>query len=110
LPTNAPPPPRVWADRDLPAAERLQTARPLLQEKADELKLPLENLLTPDYLRRVAWRPPEDITEAAIAEELRGLGARQWQVGLVAPLITAAFLNPQPLPPKEAREPKEASA
>jgi ribonuclease D len=110
LPTNAPPPPRVWADRDLAAAERLQTARPLLQEKADELKLPLENLLTPDYLRRVAWRPPADISEAAIAEELCELGARPWQVGLVAPLITTAFLNPQPLPPKEAREPKEASA
>ena len=80
------------------------------RRRRTQLKLPLENLLTPDYLRRVAWRPPEDITEAAIAEELRGLGARQWQVGLVAPLITAAFLNPQPLPPKEAREPKEASA
>jgi ribonuclease D len=110
LPTNAPPPPRVWADRDLAAAERLQTARPLLQEKADELKLPLENLLTPDYLRRVAWRPPADVSEAAIAGELRELGARPWQVGLVAPLITSAFLNPQPLPPKEAREPKETPA
>jgi ribonuclease D len=110
LPTNAPPPPRVWADRDLAAAERLQTARPLLQEKADALKLPLENLLTPDFLRRVAWRPPADVSEAAIAEELRELGARPWQVGLVAPLITGAFLNPQPLPPKEARESKEASS
>jgi ribonuclease D len=105
LPTNAPPPPRVWADRDQPAAERLSTARPLLQKKAEELNLPLENLLTPDYLRRVAWRPPADINELSVAEELRGLGARPWQVEIVAPLITEAFLNPQPLPPKEAREP-----
>ena len=109
LPTNAPPPPRVWADRDPEAAKRLATARPLLQEQADQLKLPLENLLTPDYLRRVAWRPPADIDEPSVAEELRKLGAREWQVGLVAPLITAAFLNPQPLPlkePKEAAPPK----
>lgn len=103
LPTNAPPPPRVWADRDLAAAERLSTARPLLQKKAEEFDLPLENLLTPDFLRRVAWRPPTHISEATIADELRGLGARPWQVELVTPLITEAFLNPQPLPPKEAR-------
>jgi ribonuclease D len=106
LPTNAPPPPRVWADRDPEAAARLATARPLLQEKSEQLNLPLENLLTPDYLRRLAWRPPAIISEEAVAEELRALGARPWQVGLVAPLITEAFLNPQPLPPKEPREAK----
>ncbi|MDR6417132.1 HRDC domain-containing protein [Pseudarthrobacter sulfonivorans] len=103
LPTNAPPPPRVWADRDPEAAERLSTARPLLQEKAEELNLPMENLLTPDYLRRVAWRPPAEISEEAVATELRALGAREWQIGLVAPLITHAFLHPQPLPPKETK-------
>jgi ribonuclease D len=104
LPTNAPPPPRVWADRDPEAAQRLATARPLLQEAADQLKLPVENLLTPDYLRRVAWRPPVGIDEASIAEELRRLGAREWQVGIAAPLIKEAFLNPQPLPVKEPKE------
>ena len=107
LATNAPPPPRVWADRDPEAAARLATARPLLQEKAEELKLPLENLLTPDFLRRVAWRPPAEVTEESISAELRTLGARQWQVELAAPLIAEAFLNPQPLPP---REPKPAVA
>ncbi|MCU1519509.1 MAG: ribonuclease [Pseudarthrobacter sp.] len=106
LPTNAPPPPRVWTDRDPEAAARLATARPLLQAKADELKLPVENLLTPDYLRRVAWRPPSDITEESVAEVLRALGAREWQVGLAGPIITAAFLDPQPLP---AKEPKAAT-
>jgi ribonuclease D len=103
LATNAPPPPRVWADRDPEAAARLATARPLLQEKADQLNLPLENLLTPDYLRRVAWRPPAEVSEESVAAELRALGARAWQVELAAPLITHAFLNPQPLPPKEPK-------
>ena len=103
LPTNAPPPPRVWADRDPAAAARLATARPLLQARAEELNLPLENLLTPDYLRRVAWRPPADVSTDAIAAELRALGARDWQVELAAPLISEAFLNPQPLPAKEPK-------
>lgn len=105
LATNAPPPPRVWADRDPEAAARLSTARPLLQEKADELSLPLENLLTPDYLRRVAWRPPSDITEEAVAAELSALGAREWQIRTVTPLITGAFRNPHPLPAKETKAP-----
>ncbi|WP_426225714.1 HRDC domain-containing protein [Pseudarthrobacter sp. DSP2-3-2b1] len=103
LPTNAPPPPRVWADRDPQAAARLSTARPLLQETAEELNLPVENLLTPDFLRRIAWRPPTDISEETVAAELRTLGAREWQVGLVTPLLLEAFLNPQPLPAKEAK-------
>jgi ribonuclease D len=51
----------------------------------------------------VAWRPPADLTEEGVAAELRALGAREWQIGLVAPLITEAFLNPQPLPPKETK-------
>jgi ribonuclease D len=88
------------------AAARLATARPLLQARAEQLNMPVENLLTPDYLRRVCWRPPAESSEEGIAEELASLGARQWQIELVAPLIAAAFLDPQPLP---AKEPKAAS-
>ena len=65
--------------------------------------MPVENLLTPDYLRRVSWRPPLESTEEGIAEELANLGARQWQIELAAPLIAAAFQHPQPLPAKEAK-------
>jgi ribonuclease D len=51
----------------------------------------------------VAWRPPAELSEEAIAAELSSLGARPWQIGLVAPLITDAFRNPQPLPEKETK-------
>lgn len=104
LPTNAPPPPRVWADRDPDAAERLATARPRLQAAAEELNIPVENILTPDFLRRISWRPPAVITQETVAAELRSLGAREWQIDLAAPLLTDAFLNPQPLPPKAPRQ------
>jgi ribonuclease D len=110
LATNAPPPPRVWADRDPEAAARLATARPKLQAKAEEINLPVENLLTPDYLRRIAWRPPAELTEDGVAEELQNLGARQWQIELTAPLIVEAFLNPAPLPEKAAKAAAPAAA
>ncbi|GGV28832.1 MULTISPECIES: HRDC domain-containing protein [Paenarthrobacter] len=103
LPTNAPPPPRVWADRDPEAAARLATARPALQAKADELNLPVENLLTPDYLRRIAWRPPTDVSLETVSQELRTLGAREWQIAIAAPILTEACLNPSPLPTKESK-------
>ncbi|WP_284752038.1 HRDC domain-containing protein [Arthrobacter sp. efr-133-R2A-120] len=110
LPTNAPPPPRVWTDRDPEAAARLGTARPRLQEAADGLKLPVENLLTPDYMRRVLWRPPSEITAESVSEELRALGAREWQIAITAPILAEASLNPQPLPPKEPKEPRNPAS
>ncbi|WP_081709871.1 HRDC domain-containing protein [Arthrobacter sp. 35W] len=104
--TNAPPPPRVWADRDPVAAARLATGRRLLGELAKELNMPVENILTPDYLRRVTWRPPADTSSAGIAAELANLGARRWQVEHVAPLLAGAFANPDPLPVKEPKAAK----
>ena len=52
--------------------------------------VPVENLITPDLLRRVLWTPPEELTEAAFAAALRAGGAREWQVGVVAPILATA--------------------
>ncbi|MBG6190258.1 ribonuclease D [Arthrobacter sp. CAN_A212] len=103
LPTNSPPPPRVWADKDPEAAARLATARPRLAVVAESLNLPIENLLTPDYLRRVAWRPPAEISLESISGALAELGARPWQVEKTAAVLTVAFLDPDPLPEKAPR-------
>ncbi|GAA3695977.1 ribonuclease D [Zhihengliuella alba] len=94
LPSNSPPPPRVWADKDPAAAARLNTAKPRLARVAEQLEIPLENVLTPDHLRRIAWRPPMPIEPESIEAALRDLGARPWQVRLAAPVITVAFLDP----------------
>ena len=56
--SDGPPPPRVWAERDPVAAARLATARTRSTAFAEEHSVPVENLLTPDYLRRVLWKPP----------------------------------------------------
>lgn len=103
VPTNAPPPPRVWADKDPEAAARLATARPRLAAIAESSNLPIENLLTPDYLRRVAWRPPAEITLESISAALAELGARPWQIEKIAAVLTVAFLDPDPLPEKTPR-------
>ncbi len=55
---DGPPPPRAWAQRDPVAAARLDRARAGLQQLAEKLDLPVENLITPDLVRRVMWQPP----------------------------------------------------
>jgi ribonuclease D len=110
LPTNAPPPPRVWAERDPLAAARLATARTRLAGLAEQVNMPVENLLTPDYLRRVAWRPPSDLSAAALSAELREFGARDWQISLTVPVLIEAFTDPDPLPEKEAKARPDAGA
>ncbi|KRF04571.1 ribonuclease D [Arthrobacter sp. Soil782] len=107
LPTNAPPPPRVWSERDPAAAARLQTAKPRIAAVAEKLTMPVENLLTPDFLRRVAWRPPEPLDLESIAASLADLGARRWQIEHVAAVLTVAFLDPDPLQPKQPKAPKQ---
>jgi len=87
------PPPRAWVDRNPAADLRLKAARPLVEQVAVELRMPTENLLTPDTLRRIAWAPPAEIDTASIGEALAAHGARPWQVALTAPVIAGAFVD-----------------
>lgn len=93
LPGDGPPPPRSWADRNPEADARLRRARPAVAAIAEELNLPVENLLTPEHLRRVAWNPPDDVTTAGIGAALAALGARPWQVDATAQTIAEAFVR-----------------
>jgi ribonuclease D len=90
-PSDGPPPPRIWAAKDPKAAKRLAAAREGLTARADALQLPVENLLTPDHLRRIAWRPPEPVSTETVDVALIGYGARAWQRAQVVPLLVAAF-------------------
>ncbi|MEV7782779.1 ribonuclease D [Kitasatospora sp. NPDC088351] len=90
-PHDGPPPPRAWAEKDPVAAARLSGARAAVSELAERHNLPAENLITPDLVRRVSWEPPADADAERVAAALRRLGARQWQVELVAPAMAAAF-------------------
>ncbi|MFF8957481.1 ribonuclease D [Streptomyces sp. NPDC014894] len=90
-PLNGPPPPRAWADKDPVAAARLSAARTAVSALAEELNLPQENLMTPDTVRRVCWEPPADRSVAGVGAVLGALGARRWQIDLVAPLLSQAL-------------------
>ncbi|WP_240322793.1 HRDC domain-containing protein [Austwickia chelonae] len=86
LPSDAPPPQRAWTDRAPDAAARLAAVREQLQAFGVRHSVPVENVLTPDTLRRVLWSPPE-ATEKAVGAALAARGARSWQIDIVAPMI-----------------------
>jgi ribonuclease D len=99
--TDAPPQQRVWVERDPVAAARLTKAREANNAFAEEHEVPVENLLTPDYLRRVLWRPPDADAaemEEAVARELGDLGARPWQITITAPILADAIVDPGEIP------------
>jgi ribonuclease D len=90
-PGDGPPAVNRWADRDPAAAARLQVARAGLAQLSEKWSVPVENLLSPDLVRRLMWTPPEPRTAATVAEALRAGGAREWQVELTGPVLTEAL-------------------
>ncbi len=93
--SDGPPVPRAWPERDPAAAIRLRVTRERIAALAEEQGIPAENLLSPDTLRRVLWAPPKTREPAdlldAVVDQLQGLGARGWQVALVAPVVVEAI-------------------
>ena len=97
------PPPRVWADKNPEADRRLKAARAALTARSEELSIPLENMLTPESLRRVAWTPPTPLTVESVGAALEALAARPWQIDATAQLIVDAFVeaHQKPTEPEE---------
>jgi len=100
---DGPPPPNRWAERDPAAARRLARVRAVVTALAEQHRMPAENLVQPDAVRRLAWQPPADPTEGVVAAALTRSGARPWQVQLVAAPLAAAL--PEPPAPDPDPEP-----
>jgi ribonuclease D len=93
IPSDTLPPPRAWVDRKPEALERLQLAREVLSVRAEELSMPVENLLTPSILRELSWAPPTPTTVVSVTEALKKHGARVWQIAETCALISNAFVE-----------------
>ena len=87
-PSDGPPAPAKWAAKDPDAAARLHAARTGLAELSERVGTPVENLVSPDVVRRILWQPPDD---GDVGSALTERGARPWQIELTAPLLRAAL-------------------
>jgi ribonuclease D len=92
IPNDGPPQSRVWPAKNPGAAARLAAVRGELMTIAERYELPMENLITPDHLRRLAWRPPSPLTHESVDRALASLGARPWQRELTVGAITKSMI------------------
>jgi len=103
-PSTTLPPIKVWRDRNAPAYARITHARAAVALLAQELNLPTENLLSPEILRQLMWKKPHldqhasaDEIEKYLTENLVELGARNWQISHVVPVLSEPLLATEPL-------------
>jgi ribonuclease D len=101
--SEALPPIKMWRERFPEKYIPLSHARFEMSLKAEELELPVENLLTPEHLRQICWQLPDpDEVERILGE----LGARDWQIEIAAPILIHALAQSEPL---EIPEPEESA-
>jgi ribonuclease D len=93
------PPTKIWKERFPEKYAPYTHARAAVELRASELNIPVENLISPDVIRKLVWKLSTDVTKDAIE-----LGARSWQVAEIADLVSAALLEHEPLAIPEAPE------
>ena len=96
------PPIKLWRDKFPEKYAPLSHARVGLEKISEENNIPVENLITPEFVRRICWSPPAGSTEnlqvEAVQTQLLSLGARSWQVKLVGQAISDALLEKEAVP------------
>jgi ribonuclease D len=88
---DAMPAPSRWREKDPTAAIRLAACKEVVAEAARHHQVVAQNLLAGDVVRRLAWRVPEALTEIQVRDRLSELGARRWQIDLLAADLTKAL-------------------
>ena len=108
------PAPRIWREKFPIANAQLQHVRRNLTEISEKYSIPQENLLSPEILKRVIFNSGKEevinYSESQVSEirsKLRELGARNWQVEIVADAVARA--KSESLPPPVAVDPAEES-
>ncbi|MFD4295501.1 HRDC domain-containing protein [Rhodococcus sp. NPDC058505] len=98
-PFTGPPPANRWARKHPEAADRLAAARGAMAALGERVHVPVENLLTPELVRRLCWDfVPDDHRDQDVATltafvdaALTAGDARPWQRELTAPVLAQAL-------------------
>ncbi|MCI9890115.1 ribonuclease D [Micrococcales bacterium 31B] len=96
LPTITPPPGalgRTWRTRDPDALDCLAVLRECVHTLASAANVPAENLLTPEYLRRMSSDHQDLRGAESVADLLTEFGARPWQLERVAAPLAKALAD-----------------
>lgn len=111
------PPVKIWKVKFPIAYAHLSHAKAKLNEIAVELNIPLENLISPELVRKICFDQANEQLHkmspallSRVETQLRLNGAREWQIEKCANAIAESLSESEPLalPPAEAEiEPEE---
>lgn len=95
---------KIWKSKFPIAYARLSHARFDLSQIAQELGLPLENLLTPETVRKICFDGGKEILfepsprlKSSVETQLRLNGAREWQIEKCAGTLANALCQTEPI-------------
>ncbi len=92
--SEAIPLPKSWEQKNPEAFNRLKTLKVLLAAKSEEINIPIENLCSPEIVRKWCWLfPAQD--KLATQNWFFAQGARKWQSEILAGLIESLLDNPE---------------
>ena len=94
------PPTKIWREKFPDRYAPFTHARAAVAELAHELSIPPENLIAPELIRRVCWKPPAP-EASAVASALMEYGARPWQAELISPALAHALTQRAPIETQE---------
>jgi ribonuclease D len=90
---------KIWRERFPEKYIPLSHARARMLDAAAERELPVENLLTPELMRKICWNyGGTSASVADIASDLASWGARAWQIEITAPILSACLDEKVALP------------
>ena len=87
---NAPRSMRVWQQRHPERYARLQAARAVINQIAEDTRTPADVIMRPQIIRNLCWS--DDPAGRDVAAFLSEQGARGWQVRLVAASVSRAIM------------------
>lgn len=113
VPSQNLPPIKIWKEKNPLGYARLTHARAALLELSAQIKVPTENLVTPELVRKICWPQPPALSseyQSFVKNELAKMGARPWQIEQVASAIASALAQIEPvvIPEPVEAEPIEA--
>lgn len=91
IPAVGPPPIKAWETKRPVSHQLIQDSKEALNALAEQIHIPQENILQPDTLRRLCWEPPVNADKESLRVSLAQLGARNWQIELVVPVLLPHF-------------------
>jgi len=86
---------RTWPTKFPEADARLTALRAGMTHLSETLNIPPENLLSPDWVRTLAWENCPSSQEV-VAHRLEELGARKWQASLASRALSEALATLAP--------------